>query len=116
MSSVLVRFIAQAQRMAWSPGCLVSLPDMFVKHMVIPQINICEELSHLPREVITPVKLRELTEQATLLALKKETNSDNSDHQIKICQPGLAQSRNGPLNQEIFLWFFWTGRLKKVSM
>lgn len=56
------------------------LPEMFVKHTVIPQINICKELSHSPREVLTPVKLRDLTEQALLLAIKQETNSDNSDY------------------------------------
>ena len=89
--------------MVWSPGCLVSLPEMFVEHTVIPQINICRELSHSPREVITPVKL---SRQAPLLALKKESNSDNSDYQIKICQAGLAQSLNGSLNQQFFLWLF----------
>lgn len=92
--------------MVWSLGCLVSLPEMFVDHTVIPQINICRELSHSPREVITLVKLRELTEQAPLLAFKKETNSDNSDYQIKICQPGSAQSLNGSLNLQLFLWLF----------
>ena len=104
-SRLPIRFTAQAQRMVWSPGCLASLPEMFVEHIVIPQINICRELSHSPREVITPVKLRELSEQAPL-ALKKETNSDNSDYQIKICQPGSAQSLNGSLNQQLFLWLF----------
>lgn len=82
------------------------LPEMFVEHMVIPQINICKELSRSPREVSTLVKLRDLTEWALLLAFKKETNSDNSDYQIKPRQPGLVQSLDGSLSQELFLWFF----------
>lgn len=67
-----VRLTVQAQRMAWSPGCPVSLAEVFVEHTAIPQINICEELSHSPREVLTPVKLRELTEHALLSALIKK--------------------------------------------
>ena len=55
--------------MAWSPGYLVSSPEMFAEHMLTPQINICIELSHSPREVITK---RIVTEQASLLALKKK--------------------------------------------
>lgn len=71
-SLVPIRFTVQAHRMASSLGCLVSLPQMFVEHRVIPQINICKMLSHTPREILTLVKIRELTEQALLLVLKKE--------------------------------------------
>lgn len=98
-----IRFTAQAHRMAGSPGCLVSLPEMSVKHMVIQQINICKKLSHLPREVWTPVKLRELIEQALLLAWEKGTNKEYSDYQRKICQPSLRHSLNKSLNPELFL-------------
>lgn len=89
--------------MASSLGCLVSLPQTFVKHRVIPQINICKMLSRTPRELLSLVELGELTEQALLSVLKKGTNSDRSDYQIKICQPGLVQSLNGPLNRQLLL-------------
>ena len=52
---------------------------------------------------LTLVKLWGLTERALFLALKKETNSDNSDNQIKACQHGLVQPLNGSLSQELFL-------------